>query len=192
MSEGKKELAWARSEIFALCEDTETKCHLEAEGGDAFARGRVFEAKGIRRAMGEVIAERLRATPQPAMKAGEEDELLAQIRKQIAVSEFAGSHYDKQVLTVLEPAKIEIESLRAQLASARAQLDSVSGYAETTETALASVRKALDELEPLTDDWTHNWSGDSTRHEVVLYVQRRIAKFLQDTRAALPPEDTNK
>jgi len=36
-------------EMFALCEDTEEKC---AGSDDAFKRGRAFEAKGIRRAIG--------------------------------------------------------------------------------------------------------------------------------------------
>lgn len=47
-----------RDELFALCEDTEEHC---ADGAAAdtptgsFLRGRVFEAKGIRKAMGEMF-----------------------------------------------------------------------------------------------------------------------------------------
>lgn len=54
--EGLREaLEWVRSEIFALCEATEDS----ARDGQDFSRGRCFEAKGIRRAIGEVIRDRL-------------------------------------------------------------------------------------------------------------------------------------
>lgn len=59
-------LKWVRGELFSLCEATEEACAQSAADREgkpgAFARGRVHEAKGIRRAMGEVIAERLRTT----------------------------------------------------------------------------------------------------------------------------------
>lgn len=59
----REALEWVRREIFALCEDTESKClPINIDGTDnAFSRGRIYEAKGIRRALGEVIAERLRS-----------------------------------------------------------------------------------------------------------------------------------
>jgi hypothetical protein len=59
-------LKWVRDELFALCEATESDPTLVRSSGDhegkvgAYARGRLREAKGIRRAMGEVIAEKLR------------------------------------------------------------------------------------------------------------------------------------
>lgn len=50
-----------RKELCALCEDTEEHCaeaatDLEGKEG-AYARGRIREAKSIRKAMGEVIYE---------------------------------------------------------------------------------------------------------------------------------------
>lgn len=51
-----------RQELFALCEDTESKYadvaarDLEGKQG-AFARGRIAEAKSIRNAMGEIFRE---------------------------------------------------------------------------------------------------------------------------------------
>ncbi|MBY0561527.1 hypothetical protein [Hyphomicrobium sp.] len=49
-----------RKDLCALCEETEEKCAAEAardtEGKPgAFARGRIYEAKGIRRTMGEMF-----------------------------------------------------------------------------------------------------------------------------------------
>ena len=54
-----------RKELCSLCEDTEERCAEDAkdlEGKEgAYARGRIREAKGIRKAMGEVIYEDLAA-----------------------------------------------------------------------------------------------------------------------------------
>ena len=60
-------LRWVRRELVSLCEATEDDsalCRLaqsdtETKQG-AFARGRIHEAKGIRRAMAEVIHEKIR------------------------------------------------------------------------------------------------------------------------------------
>ena len=53
-----------RKELCSLCEDTEERCAEDAkdlEGKEgAYARGRIREAKSIRKAMGEVIYEDLR------------------------------------------------------------------------------------------------------------------------------------
>lgn len=46
----KTDLDIVREELFALCEHTE-----DIEVGNEFERGRVFEAKGIRRTMGEIF-----------------------------------------------------------------------------------------------------------------------------------------
>ncbi len=74
-TEGMREaLEWVRSEIFGLCEHTEEKYAdktLDAETvSSAFNRGRCFEAKGIRNAMGEVIRERLAALSALPVQAG--------------------------------------------------------------------------------------------------------------------------
>jgi hypothetical protein len=58
----KAALEWVYQEIVALCEHTEddtalnqiARADTETKQG-AFARGRIHEAKGIRRAMAEVI-----------------------------------------------------------------------------------------------------------------------------------------
>lgn len=57
----REALEWVRSEVFALCEATESACHNPPSEIANFSRGRAFEAKGIRNAMGEVIRERLSA-----------------------------------------------------------------------------------------------------------------------------------
>lgn len=74
--EGREELSRFKHELFALCEDTETKyaeiAERDAEGKQgAFARGRIIEAKSIRKAMGEVF--RLAAAPEPPRSAGGDD-----------------------------------------------------------------------------------------------------------------------
>lgn len=52
-----------RKELVLLCEDTEEKCHALAGKGDstraAWARGRILEAKAIRRTMYEYAREEL-------------------------------------------------------------------------------------------------------------------------------------
>jgi rubrerythrin len=66
--EPTSDLAWLRYQVFSLCEETEDKCAAMAGHtgeGDAdmhargFARGRIYEAKGIRRAIGVVVGARL-------------------------------------------------------------------------------------------------------------------------------------
>lgn len=63
----KNHLKWVRSELTALCEATEDDKELtrlassdNAGNPGAFARGRIYEAKGIRRAMNTVICARLK------------------------------------------------------------------------------------------------------------------------------------
>lgn len=65
-------LRWARTELVALCEATEGNiqlCELATQDTEtkmgAFARGRITEAKGIRRAMAEVISEKIRELSEP-------------------------------------------------------------------------------------------------------------------------------
>lgn len=64
LADARTALEWVRSELVALCEHTEDRCapmagrEYETKFG-AFARGRVHEAKGIRRAMCEVIRCRI-------------------------------------------------------------------------------------------------------------------------------------
>lgn len=59
------DLLWLRYQVLALCEDTEDKMHAELEKRGAtqeeqgFYRGRYHEAKGIRRAIAEVVRCRL-------------------------------------------------------------------------------------------------------------------------------------
>lgn len=68
-SQGLREaLTEARKQLFLLCEETEEKYReigqrdLEGKEG-AFARGRCFEAKSIRNAMGEVFRALLASPP---------------------------------------------------------------------------------------------------------------------------------
>jgi len=65
------EIKRLRSELFSLCEDTEERCASVAELTEgkegAFARGRIHEAKGIRKAMGEVFRLSLIDTDQPTL-----------------------------------------------------------------------------------------------------------------------------
>ena len=72
----RKALEGLRDAVFELCEDTEDKCAAEAardtEGkAGAYARGRIHEAKGIRRTIGE-IARELIAREALAAHVGEE------------------------------------------------------------------------------------------------------------------------
>lgn len=62
----KEALEWAISIIFELCEETENDPRLslmaeeELEGKPgAFARGRIFEAKSLRNAVGEALRTKL-------------------------------------------------------------------------------------------------------------------------------------
>jgi len=66
------EIERLRSELFSLCEDTEERCasvaSKDTEGKQgAFARGRIYEAKGIRNAMGEVFRLALIDVGQPTL-----------------------------------------------------------------------------------------------------------------------------
>ena len=63
-------LDWLRGELTALCEATEESASLndlatrDTEGKmGAFARGRIHEAKGIRRAMCEMVREKMKELP---------------------------------------------------------------------------------------------------------------------------------
>jgi hypothetical protein len=58
-----------RKELFSLCEDTEERyaapAERDLEGKEgAFARGRIFEAKSIRKAMGEVFHHAMTTQPE--------------------------------------------------------------------------------------------------------------------------------
>lgn len=69
-------LKWLRGQVVALCEATEDNCAADAERdadrmSGAFARGRVWEAKGIRNSICEVVRERLTALPLPSPPAAE-------------------------------------------------------------------------------------------------------------------------
>lgn len=56
-----------RDELFSLCEDTEEKCRTKFDGPqglqESFLNGRRYEAKGIRRTMGELFYAALKSPP---------------------------------------------------------------------------------------------------------------------------------
>jgi len=74
-----KSIEWLRQELFALCEASEEqhnpigRADLETKHG-AYARGRAYEAKSLRRAMGErfaLVIRQIKADRSPSPTEGD-------------------------------------------------------------------------------------------------------------------------